>query len=131
MRSRRDLELTRFGGHGVMTRLPVTDRWCQVGVPDEDRGSRVVAYEEGRTRSPDWRIACCYVGKGHLHQGAAAAALSGVLDLIAGLGGRRRNLSPRLWFGTRGVPVQRALSTYERLRFVRDPKIGKHRWVVT
>jgi len=44
-------------------------------------------YEKGRTAPPDWRIACCYVGKGQRRGGVAAAALTGALDLIAGLGG--------------------------------------------
>ena len=30
-----------------------------------------------------------------------------------------------------GLSFLGALSTYERLGFVRDRKIGKHRWVVT
>jgi hypothetical protein len=30
-----------------------------------------------QTAPPDWRIACCYVGKGHRRQGVAAAALIG------------------------------------------------------
>ena len=41
-----------------------------------------------------------------------------------GLPGRRR-------LGARRLPLQRRASTYERLGFVRDRKIGKHRWVVT
>jgi GNAT superfamily N-acetyltransferase len=85
--------------------------WCQFGVADEvPRIKSRAAYEKGQAAPPDWRIACCYVGKGHRRQGVAAAALAGALDLIAGLG---------------------ALSTYEKLGFTRDRKIGKHRWVVT
>jgi hypothetical protein len=38
--------------------------WCQFGAPDEvPRIKSRAAYEKGRTTSPDWRIACCYVGK--------------------------------------------------------------------
>ena len=34
--------------------------------PDEvPRIKSRAAYERGRTTSPDWRIACCYVGRGH------------------------------------------------------------------
>ena len=38
---------------------------------------------------PDWRIACCYVGKGRRRQGVATAALAGALELIAESGGGR------------------------------------------
>jgi len=62
--------------------------WCQFGAPGEvPRIKNRAAYEKGRTTSPDWRIACCYVGKGLRRQGVATAALAGALDLIAGLGG--------------------------------------------
>ncbi len=62
--------------------------WCQFGAPGEvPRIKNRAAYEKGQTTSPDWRIACCYVGKGHRRQGVASAALAGALDLIAGLGG--------------------------------------------
>ena len=62
--------------------------WCQFGAPDEvPRIKSRAAYEKGRTTSPGWRIACCYVGKGHWRQGVATAALAGAVDLIAGLGG--------------------------------------------
>ena len=57
--------------------------WCQFGAPDEvPRIKNRAAYEKTRTTSPDWRIACCYVGKGHRRQGAATAGLSGALTLI-------------------------------------------------
>jgi hypothetical protein len=52
------------------------------------------AYGRGVTTLPDWRIACCYVGKGHRRQGVATEALAGALDLIAGLGGGRVKGSP-------------------------------------
>jgi len=81
---------------------------------------------------PDWRIACCYVGKGHRRQGVATAALTGAVDLIAGLGGGTVEGYPE---DAGSVPAgflyNDALSTYEQLGFIRDRKIGKHRWVVT
>ena len=106
--------------------------WCQFGAPDEvPRIKNRAAYEKGRTTSPDWRIACCYVGKGHRRQGVAAAALAGALDLIAGLGGGHRRGIPRgRRVGPAGFLFNGALSTYEKLGFTRDRKIGKHRWVV-
>ena len=107
--------------------------WCQFGVPDElPRIPCRATYENSQTAMPDWRIACCYVGKGHRRQGVFAAALAGALDLIAGLGGGTVEGYPE---ASDAVPAgflyTGALSTYEALGFVRDRKIGKHRWVVT
>ena len=107
--------------------------WCQFGEPDElSRIKSRAAYERDRTTAPDWRIACCYVGRGHRRQGIAAAALSGALDLIAGLGGGTVEGYPE---DAGSVPAgflyNGALSTYENLGFIRDRQIGKHRWVVT
>ena len=63
--------------------------------------------------------------------GVATAALAGALDLIADLGGGRVEGYPE---DAGSVPAgflyHGALSTYESLGFVRDRKIGKHRWVV-
>src|SRR5580693_5837819 len=62
----------------------------------------------------------------------ASAALAGALDLVAGLGGGTIEGYPE---DAGSVPAgflfHGALSTYEKLGFVRDHKIGKHRWVVT
>ena len=107
--------------------------WCQFGAPGEvPRIKSRAAYEKGVTASPDWRIACHFVGKGHRRQGVATAALKGALELIAVLGGGRIEGYPE---GADYVPAgflfNGALSTYEKLGFVRDRKIGKHRWVVT
>jgi GNAT superfamily N-acetyltransferase len=107
--------------------------WCQFGTPAELPGIKSrAAYEKGQTTSPEWRIACCYVGKGLRRQGVAAAALAGALDLIAGHGGGTVEGYPE---GADAVPAgflyNGALSTYEQLGFTRDRKIGKHRWVVT
>jgi len=106
--------------------------WCQFGPPAElPRIKSRAAYEKGVTTPPDWRIACCYVGKGNRRKGVASAALAGALDLIAGLGGGRVEGYPE---DAASVPAgflfNGALSTYEKLGFVRDRKIGKHRWVV-
>jgi len=107
--------------------------WCQFGVPDEvPRIKSRAAYEKGQSRLPDWRIACCYVGKGKRRRGVATAALAGAVDLIAGLGGGTVEGYPE---DADAVPAgflyNGALSTYEKLGFVRDRKIGKHRWVVS
>ncbi len=106
--------------------------WCQFGEPAEvPRIKNRAAAEKGQTRPPDWRIACCYVGKGHRRQGVHAAALAGALDLIAGLGGGSVEGYPEDAGSGRPFLYHGALSTYEDLGFTRDRKIGKHRWVVT
>jgi GNAT superfamily N-acetyltransferase len=106
--------------------------WCQFGPPAElPRIKSRAAYERGATTRADWRIACCFVGKGLRRQGVATAALAGALELIAGLGGGTVEGFPE---DAASVPAgflfNGALSTYERLGFTRDRKIGKHRWVV-
>lgn len=107
--------------------------WCQFGSPAElPRIKSRAEYERGRTALPDWRIACCFVGKGHRRRGVATAALSGALELIADLGGGTVEGYPE---EAQSVPAgflfNGALSTYEQLGFSRDRKIGKHRWVMT
>jgi len=107
--------------------------WCQFGSPDElPRIKSRAAYEKTRPVAPGWRIACNFVGKGHRRRGVATAALAGALDLIAQLGGGTVEGYPE---DAGAVPAgflfNGALSTYERLGFTRDRKIGKHRWVVT
>jgi GNAT superfamily N-acetyltransferase len=107
--------------------------WCQFGPPAElPRIKNRVAYEKGSTSAPDWRIACCYVGKGNRRKGVAGAAIAGAVDLIAGLGGGIVEGYPE---SAGSVPAgflfNGALSTYERLGFTRDRQIGKHRWVVS
>ena len=107
--------------------------WCQFGAPDEvPRIKNRAAYEKGQSGPPDWRIACNFVGKGHRRQGVATAGLAGAIELIAGLGGGTVEGYPE---DAGSVPAgflfHGALTTYEKLGFVRDRKIGKHRWVVT
>jgi hypothetical protein len=62
----------------------------------------------------------------------ATAGLAGALDLIAQLGGGTVEGYPE---DAASVPAgflfNGALSTYEKLGFTRDRKIGKHRWVVS
>ncbi|MFZ1286946.1 MAG: GNAT family N-acetyltransferase [Candidatus Phosphoribacter sp.] len=107
--------------------------WCQFGGPEElPRIKNRAAYEKGVSQLPDWRIACCFVGKGHRRRGAAAAGLTGALALIAERGGGRVEGYPE---DAAAVPAgflyHGALSTYEQMGFMRDRKIGKHRWVVS
>lgn len=106
--------------------------WCQFGAPPElPRIKSRAAYERGQTTAPDWRIGCCFVGKGRRRLGVATAGLAGALDLVAGLGGGVVEGYPE---DAASVPAgflyNGALSTYEKLGFTRDRQIGKHRWVV-
>jgi GNAT superfamily N-acetyltransferase len=107
--------------------------WCQFGPPGElPRIKSRAAYEKGLTAAPDWRIGCCFVGKGLRRQGVAAAALGGALDMIAALGGGVVEGYPETAGAVpAGFLFNGALSSYEQLGFTRDRQIGKHRWVVT
>jgi hypothetical protein len=107
--------------------------WCQFGPPEELPLIKSRAeYEKGLVGLPDWRIACCFVGKGHRRVGVATAGLQGALALIAELGGGTVEGYPEPADAVpAGFLFNGALSTYERLGFSRDRKIGKHRWVVT
>jgi GNAT superfamily N-acetyltransferase len=107
--------------------------WCQFGAPSElPRIKSRAAYEKGVTTPPDWRIACNFVGKGHRRQGVATAALAGAIELIASLGGGTVEGYPEDGDSVpAGFLFNGALSSYEQFGFVRDRKIGKHRWVVT
>lgn len=107
--------------------------WCQFGTPDEvPRIKSRREYEKELVTLPDWRIACCYVGKGHRRQGAATAALAGALDLIAGMGGGTVEGYPEPADAVpAGFLFNGALTTYEEAGFAKDRRIGKHRWVVT
>jgi GNAT superfamily N-acetyltransferase len=120
--------------HGRRTRGARVRRrgWCQFGPPEElPRIKSRAAYEKDRTALPDWRIACCYVGKGYRRRGVATAALAGALDMIASLGGGTVEGYPEPAGSVpAGFLYNGALSTYERLGFTRIRQIGKHRWVV-
>lgn len=107
--------------------------WCQFGAPGElPRIKSRAAYDASLVRLPDWRIACCFVGKGHRRRGVSTAALAGALALIAAAGGGVVEGYPE---DAASVPAgflyNGALSTYEALGFARDRQIGTHRWVVT
>lgn len=66
-----------FAGEGCLG-------WAQFGSCEEvSRIKSRAAYEKGReTELPDWRIGCCFVGKGYRRQGVATAALAGALDSL-------------------------------------------------
>jgi GNAT superfamily N-acetyltransferase len=107
--------------------------WCQFGTPDEvPKIKNRAAYQNSLSTLPGWRIACNFVGIGHRRKGVATAALAGALELIAALGGGNVEGYPEAATSVpAGFLFNGALSTYEKLGFVRDRKIGKHRWVVT
>jgi GNAT superfamily N-acetyltransferase len=107
--------------------------WCQYGPFAElPRIKSRAAYEATAGNRPDWRIACCFVVRGHRRVGVATAALAGALDLIAQAGGGVVEGYPEPAGAVpAGFLFNGALSTYEALGFARDRMIGKHRWVVT
>lgn len=107
--------------------------WCQFGPPEElPNIKNRAAYEKGATSVPDWRIGCCYVGKGRRRQGVATTALAGALKLIALAGGGMVEGYPEPAGSVpAGFLFNGPLSTYEKLGFTRSRQIGKHRWVVT
>lgn len=107
--------------------------WAQFGSPDEiPRIKNRAAYEAVSTALPRWRIGCCYVGKGHRRKGVSAAAVAGALELIATLGGGVVEGYPEPADAVAaGFLYHGDLSTFERLGFTRERKLGKHRWVVS
>lgn len=106
--------------------------WAQFGRPDEvPKIKNLANYNRELTTLPDWRIACCFVGKGHRRQGVSAIAVAGALELIADLGGGIVEGYPEGGSASSSFLWNGALSTYEDLGFTRDRQIGKHRWVVT
>jgi len=107
--------------------------WCQFGRPDEVvRIKNRAAVEKEQASLPDWRIGCCYVGKGHRRQGVFAAGLAGALDLIAELGGGTVEGYPEPADAvSASFRFHGSLGTFERLGFTRVRQVGKHRWVVT
>jgi hypothetical protein len=106
--------------------------WAQFGSPDEiPRIKNRATYDKGMTAPPQWRIGCCFVGKGHRRQGVSAAGIAGALDLIADLGGGRVEGYPEPADAVpAGFLYHGDLSTFDKLGFTRERKIGKHRWVV-
>lgn len=107
--------------------------WCQFGRPAElPRIKNRREYDKSGGASPDWRIACNFVGKGHRLQGVATAGLRGALELIAALGGGTVEGYPEpAEYVPAGFLFHGALSTFEAAGFNRDRKIDEHRWVVT
>ena len=108
--------------------------WCQYGPPSElPRLHNQRAYEAGAGPPPDWRITCFFSAKGHRGAGVAAAALSGALAQIAAAGGGLVEGYPEDVSERKAAPAflfNGALHMFEREGFVRQRKIGKHKWVV-
>ena len=106
--------------------------WAQFGPPSEVARIKNRPAAEKDRELPDWRIGCCYAGKGHRRQGVVG-------------GGDRRGAGPDPGPGRRdgqgypedaadvsaGFLYHGALASYEKLGFERVVKVGKHRWVVT
>lgn len=108
--------------------------WCQFGKQSElPRIKSRRAYEALAPKPADWRITCLFVGKGHRKMGVADAALAGAIALITERGGGTVESFPE---DTDGRKVSGSflhngmLSLFERHGFIKDRKIGKHRWLV-
>ena len=115
----------RYGPRGACLRRGRL-RWAGASSvpPTRCPGSRAARRtRQGRTTWPDWRIACCYVGKGRRRQGVATAALAGALDLIAGLGGGTVEGYPEdAELGARRLPLQRCAIDLRAARVHPRPK---------
>ena len=106
--------------------------WAQFGPPGEVAKIKNRPAAERDRPLPDWRIGCCYAGKGHRRQGVSAAAIAGAVDLIRDLGGGTIEGYPEAASDVpAGFLYHGALASYERLGFERVVKVGKHRWVVS
>jgi GNAT superfamily N-acetyltransferase len=108
--------------------------WCQFGSPDElPRIKRRSAYLQGLTDPPVWRITCFFVDRAHRGQGVATRALTGALELIAGLGGGTVESYPER-VDDRSVSASflhnGTVALFERQGFARTRPLGKHHWVV-
>ena len=105
--------------------------WAQFGPPSEVARIKNRPAAEKDRELPDWRIGCCYAGKGHRRQGVASAAIAGALDLIRERGGGTVEGYPEPAADvSAGFLYHGALTTYEKLGFTRVRPIGKHRWLV-
>jgi hypothetical protein len=106
--------------------------WAQYGPPAEvARIKNRAAAEKGRDL-PDWRIGCCYAGKGHRRQGVSAVAIAGAVELIRdGGGGVVEGYPEDAADVAAGFLYHGALASYDALGFERVVKVGKHRWVVS
>lgn len=108
--------------------------WCQFGSPAElPRIKNRRSYLATNRQLPDWRITCFFTGKGYRGQGIASIALKGALREIQRLGGGLVEAYPEDTDGRKvsgSFLVNGALSMFEEHGFVRNRKIGKHKWVV-
>ena len=108
--------------------------WCQFGAPDEvPKIKNRAAYEKSLTTLPDLADRLQLRRQGAPAPGRSPRRRSmGRSILIARLGGGKVEGYPEAAGSVpAGFLFNGALSTYEKLGFVRDRKIGKHRWVVT
>jgi GNAT superfamily N-acetyltransferase len=108
--------------------------WCQFGSVEElTRLKNQRAYDQGLQSLPDWRITCFFADRRYRGRRVASLALEGALAEIARLGGGRVESYPEDADG-RKVSMSYlnngTVAMFEHQGFVRDRRIGKHRWVV-
>ena len=108
--------------------------WCQYGSPEElPRIFHRKEYEADLVSLPDYRLTCIFVDRNRRHDGLAAVAVHGALDLIARAGGGVVEAYPQdtagkrvstsfLYGGTRGM--------FEKVGFVYERPKGKNHCVM-
>lgn len=128
------------GRHGTVHQVLVYDGdecvgCCQYGSPAElPNILNPKAHAKDLREMPDWRIGCIFTGSRHRRRGVARAALGAALAAIADAGAALVEAYPEQ---VEGSPPQRGAylhtgpaDLFEELRFERDRRIAKWRWVM-
>ena len=108
--------------------------WCQYGPPAELPSIfHKKEYEAGLESPPDYRLTCIFVDRNHRHEGVAAVAVQGALDLIAQAGGGVVEAYPQ---DTAGKKISASFlysatrSTFEKAGFGYERPKGKNHCVM-
>jgi len=108
--------------------------WCQYGLLAELPSIfHKKEYEAGLESPPDYRLTCIFVDRNHRHEGVAAVAVQGALDLIAQAGGGVVEAYPQ---DTAGKKISASFlysatrSTFEKAGFGYERPKGKNHCVM-
>lgn len=108
--------------------------WCQYGAPAELPSIfHKKEYEAGLESPPDYRLTCIFVDRNHRHEGVAAVAVQGALDLIAQAGGGVVEAYPQDTAGKRisaSFLYSATRSTFEKAGFGYERPKGKNHCVM-
>ncbi|MFY9778057.1 MAG: GNAT family N-acetyltransferase [Trebonia sp.] len=108
--------------------------WCQYGPPAELPSIfHKKEYEAGLESPPDYRLTCIFVDRNHRHEGVAAVAVQGALDLIAQAGGGVVEAYPQDTAGKRisaSFLYSATRSTFEKAGFGYERPKGKNHCVM-